>query len=146
MCYLHKEWLGEIYEFAGTYRTVNMSKDGFLFAAAHLIPRLMLDFEKKILQQYMPASKFTTIETLSHALAIVHVEFILIHPFREGNRRLGRLLCSLMALQAGRNVINYKLISEKKGREAYFHAIQRGVMEDYRPMIELFEKMLNDDF
>jgi len=35
------------------------------------------------------------------ALAEVHAELILIHPFREGNGRLARLLALLMALQAG---------------------------------------------
>lgn len=30
---LHKDWLGEIYEWAGEYRQVNISKDGFPFTA-----------------------------------------------------------------------------------------------------------------
>jgi len=30
---LHKGWLGEIYDWAGQYRHVNISKDGFPFAA-----------------------------------------------------------------------------------------------------------------
>jgi fido (protein-threonine AMPylation protein) len=34
----------------------------------------------------------------STALAVVHAEFILIHPFREGNGRCGRLLAILMGL------------------------------------------------
>jgi cell filamentation protein len=30
---MHEKWLGKIYPFAGKYRTVLMSKDGFTFAA-----------------------------------------------------------------------------------------------------------------
>jgi len=30
---MHEQWLGRIYPFAGKYRSVLMSKDGFIFAA-----------------------------------------------------------------------------------------------------------------
>ena len=29
ICQMHHDWLGEIYPWAGQYRTVEMSKDGF---------------------------------------------------------------------------------------------------------------------
>src|SRR5258708_4668514 len=38
---IHREWLGEIYFWAGRYRQVNVSKGKFSFAAAAHIPRLM---------------------------------------------------------------------------------------------------------
>src|SRR3990167_4488492 len=41
ICKLHKLWLGGIYSWSGEYRSVNMSKEGFQFASAHLIPNLM---------------------------------------------------------------------------------------------------------
>lgn len=41
ICELHKVWLGEIYEWAGRYRQVNISKDEFPFAAAAQVPPLM---------------------------------------------------------------------------------------------------------
>ncbi|MBI5664977.1 MAG: Fic family protein, partial [Nitrospirae bacterium] len=31
------------------------------------------------------------------ALAVIHTELMLVHPFREGNGRAGRLLAVLMA-------------------------------------------------
>jgi cell filamentation protein len=31
-CTIHREWLGDVYEWAGQYRQVNISKDGFSFA------------------------------------------------------------------------------------------------------------------
>ncbi len=48
---MHRTWLGEIYAWAGEYRSVNMSKDGFPFATAGLIPDLMLKFQKRVLSQ-----------------------------------------------------------------------------------------------
>lgn len=140
--WIHREWLGHIYAFAGEYRTVNMSKGGFLFAAAHLLPNLMQQYEKQILNKYTPGSMFNSIEELAHALAVIHVEFIIIHPFREGNGRLGRLLCALVALQAGQNMLNLSCISGEEGREKYFSAIQAGVSSNYVPMETLFREML----
>ena len=33
ICYFHKVWLGGVYEWAGEYRRVNVTKDDFSFAA-----------------------------------------------------------------------------------------------------------------
>ena len=41
LCEWHQRWLGEIYEWAGNYRTVTMSKGGFPFAAVPQLPTLM---------------------------------------------------------------------------------------------------------
>jgi cell filamentation protein len=38
---------------------------------------------------------------LIRGLAEIHVEFVLIHPFREGNGRIARLLADVMACLAG---------------------------------------------
>jgi cell filamentation protein len=35
-----------------------------------------------------------------HALSVVHTELVLIHPFREGNGRVARMLATLMGLQS----------------------------------------------
>jgi cell filamentation protein len=60
---------------------------------------------------------------------------ILIHPFREGNGRLSRLLADVMAVQAGREPLDYSHWDANK--VAYFAAIQRGMSRDYVPMGEL---------
>ena len=46
---IHKLSLGHLYSFAGKYRTVNMSKEGFLFPAAEFLAQNMDTFEKEIL-------------------------------------------------------------------------------------------------
>src|SRR5687768_7850131 len=45
ICRMHFDWLGGIYEWAGHYRSVNISKDGFLFAVPAQIDVLMQEFE-----------------------------------------------------------------------------------------------------
>ena len=41
LCEWHRRWLGNVYAWAGRYRTVNIGKGGFHFAASRQIPRLM---------------------------------------------------------------------------------------------------------
>lgn len=140
LCRLHKCWLGAIYSWAGSYRQVNMSKDGFPFAAARLIPSLMSRFEKNQLNKYTPCH-FSDLNEIIEALAIVHVEFILIHPFREGNGRMGRLLASIMAVQAGLPLLDFSGIRGKKKLE-YFAAVQAGISNNYEPMKKVFAAVI----
>jgi len=70
-------------------------------------------------------------------MAAIHVEFILIHPFREGNGRLGRLLTWLMALQAGLPPLNFGGIEGRKKQE-YFAAVRSGLDRNYEPMQKVF--------
>ena len=53
---MHKDWLGNIYEWAGNYRTVDMEKDGFKWPPAYLIKENMTRFEKDFLSVHTPVS------------------------------------------------------------------------------------------
>src|SRR3990167_3994075 len=90
ICDIHELWLGDIYPFAGKYRTVNMAKGDFLFAPSIRIADLMQQFKEKFLAKYTPCN-YSNTDDLAHALGVVHIELILIHPFREGNGRTARL-------------------------------------------------------
>jgi cell filamentation protein len=138
---IHREWLGEIYPWAGTYRQVNISKGDFPFAVATHIPSLMNEFEKNILAIYTPCQGSSLIAD-AKALAVVHAELMLIHPFREGNGRLGRILANLMALQAGFVPLDYWDIDKGKGQHLYFAAVRAAVGKDYQPMQQLFEEII----
>lgn len=46
-------------------------------------------------------------DQLLNALSSAHVELILIHPFREGNGRIARLLSDVMAVQAEIGPLDY---------------------------------------
>lgn len=119
----HRRWLGNLYEFAGALRTVNVSKGGFLFANAALVAKLLQDFERDCLQRFTPCHGLDD-AALAQAIATCHVELILIHPFREGNGRLARLLADVMAVQAGHEPLDYSAWDADK--ERYFAAIRAG--------------------
>lgn len=127
----HRRWLGNIYTWAGLERSVNMSKDGFPFAAADRVPVLLHDYEQRYLLPYTPCTAYSR-DALIEAIAISHVEFILIHPFREGNGRIARLLADVMATQAGYGPLDYSSWSAQRAH--YIQAIQAGLGEDYRMM------------
>jgi cell filamentation protein len=76
------------------------------------------------------------------AIALVHVEFILVHPFREGNGRIARLLATVMALQANKPELDF--ISWDQNRDDYFLAIQAGIGENYEPMKGFVRQALRD--
>lgn len=140
LCDMHRLWLGEIYSWAGSYRQVNISKGGFPFAMSHTIPGLMAAFEREQLRRYTPCI-FPTRKAIANALAEVHTELMLIHPFREGNGRLGRLLATLMGLQAGLPPLDFSELAGKR-KEEYFAAVRAGLDRDYRPMTKLFDDVI----
>ena len=136
----HRRWLGNVFAWAGQERSVNMGKDGFMFAASAQIPRLLAEFERTRLARWTPCHGMGT-DALAEAIAITHVEFILIHPFREGNGRLSRLLADVMAVQSGREPLDYSTWNADKA--AYIQAIHRGLQVDYAPMKRLVAQALS---
>jgi cell filamentation protein len=135
----HRRWLGNVYDWAGMERSVNMGKGDFHFAAAAQVPRLLTVFERECLARFTPCHDIDD-ASLIEAIAMTHVEFILIHPFREGNGRLSRLLADVMVVQSGREPLDYSAWEADKA--AYFGAIQAGLANDYGPMQRLFEAVL----
>ena len=127
----HRRWLGNIYDWAGQERTVNISKGGFMFAPSAQLPKLLNELNTKYLAHYTPCSGMDK-EQLITAIAITHVELILIHPFREGNGRLSRLLADVMAVQAGYKPLDYQ--SWEQNKIQYISAIHAGISLDYKPM------------
>ncbi len=138
---LHRMWLGSIYPWAGNYRTVNTGTGGHRFAHAPLIPRLMANFGKDALRRHTPCGD-TAHATVARSLAEVHAQLILIHPFRDGNERLARLVSVLMAAQAGVNSLRLSALAGT-GRRTYAQAIRAALARDYTPLESLFSFALD---
>jgi len=141
LCEWHRKWLGNVYEWAGQQRSVNMGKGDLHFASAQQIPRLLEELDNKYLKKFTPCHTFDD-EMLVEAIAVVHVEFILVHPFREGNGRLSRLLANVMALQARKPELDFS--AWDADRETYFAAIRFGLACNYEPMKQLVRQVLRD--
>lgn len=131
--HIHKMALGNLYAFAGKYRTVNMSKGGFLFPSALFIPRSMQFFEDEVLSR-LP-DFYPDKQMLVRDVALVHGELLFIHPFREGNGRTARILANLMVRKQGYDGLRFDKINFRE----YVMAVQRASKKNYRPMEKIIE-------
>lgn len=79
------------------------------------------------------------------ALALIHTLFESIHPFEDGNGRVGRILLNYLAVSQGYPPIVIKGI-QKEERERYYQALEsadRGFHEGFpAPQIESLEQRL----
>lgn len=138
---LHRSWLHTLYSFAGELRTLNLSKEAVHFAPVAHLDSTLATFDA-ILQVETPCQGME-LDQLVRAIARVHIELVLIHPFREGNGRLARWVADLMALQAGAPPLDWQFENDtERRREHYFAALRRGFAGDNAPMESLIREAL----
>jgi cell filamentation protein len=144
ICQMHSDWLGTVYTWAGDYRSVEMSKDGFSWPPAHRVRENMQRLETGLLKKHTPFRIDAMDDPELQGLAAVHAELLLIHPFREGNGRLARWLADLMCLQAGLPQPDYGFTSHgsKQRKEAYLAAVIQGYECNYAPLAAFFREAL----
>ena len=113
LAYIHNYLFGEIYDFAGKIRTVNISKGDFRFA-----PLMYLEASLEYIDK-MPQSNFEQIIEK-------YVEMNIAHPFREGNGRATRIWLDLILKKYIKQVIDWNLVD----KEEYLSAMERSVVKD----------------
>jgi len=104
---LHKKTFNSLYDFAGVYRDVNMTKGDSQFCLAQYLhgesTRIFTEIER---DNYL--ADFKADKTLfAKKLAYYQGELIALHPFYELNGRTTRLYCDMLALFNGYKPINY---------------------------------------
>ena len=136
---MHRDWLGDLYEWAGRFRTVDVAKAGFFWPPAFRVEQNMQAIESEVLLRKTPCRP-GSLNRVATDMAEVHAELLLVHPFREGNGRLARWVADIMALQAGFPLPAYRFAGRgstaEKGR--YLDAVKRGYVKDYRPLAGFF--------
>jgi len=123
---------------AGNYRQVQV----YIRGAAHLPPPptqikgMMKEFVAEVNKNHgkLPA--------IAHA-AVSHADFEAIHPFVDGNGRVGRLLANWMLMQNGYPPI----IIEVRERKKYFRLLEDAqVKNNPMPLIWFFKSKLNQAY
>lgn len=139
ICQMHRDWLGELYAWAGQYRTVELQKGNFAWPPAWRVSDNMATFEREMLGRYSPCRP-GPLPQVADAMAHIHAELLLIHPFRDGNGRLARWLADIMAAQAGYPVPNYGLTGRGSmvQRRRYIAAVSQGYVQNYEPLAVFF--------
>ena len=96
---LHKQLFGDLYEWAGTVRSMNISKKGTVFCNFEDIERIgTLKFQRLAEQNYLKG--LTKIRFIDELTEFYH-DMNMLHPFREGNGRTLRLFITLLVRNAG---------------------------------------------
>lgn len=110
---IHRYLFGDIYEFAGKVRTVNVAKGNFRFAPVMYLQAAIENIEK------MPQSTFEEIIEK-------YVEMNIAHPFREGNGRSTRIWLDLIWKKELNMVIDWSVVD----KEDYLLAMERSPIKD----------------
>jgi cell filamentation protein len=110
---IHAYLFGEIYDFAGKLREVNISKGNFRFAPLVYLEQSLENINK------MPQNNFNKIVEK-------YVEMNIAHPFREGNGRTTRIWLDLILKKEIKRVIDWNLVDKND----YLMAMERSVIKD----------------
>ena len=102
---IHAYLFGDLYDFAGQIRTVNISKGNFTFAPAMFLANSLAQIEK------MPEDTFEDIISK-------YVEMNVAHPFREGNGRSTRIWLDLMLKKSLKRCVDWSQVNKKEYLEA----------------------------
>lgn len=96
---IHRQIFQDVYEWAGKFRTVNMSKASHLFGlAAFLEPAIQEILTKLATEKYLVN---LDAEIFSDRAAYFIGELNAAHPFREGNGRTQREFIRQLGMTAG---------------------------------------------
>ena len=110
---IHHHLYGELYEFAGKIRTVNIAKGNFRFAPVMYLEVALKNIEK------MPQSTFDEIIEK-------YVEMNVAHPFREGNGRSARIWLDHLLKHEIKQVVDWR----KVDKDDYLLAMERSPIKE----------------
>lgn len=130
---LHRYLFGEIYDWAGEFRTVDMRKENSFLEAAFL-PTAVEQIQHRF--DEVTAAQSGNLNAVSTAIGKAISEFNFMHPFREGNGRTQRILASAMAVQKG---FTFELLP---GTDMYSEYMSASKLDNYGAMITVFREHL----
>jgi len=131
----------KIYPFAGKVRTVELSKGS---STHHTEWTWRMSYLNGIdgldrLVQKTSAESINDIEIISLKVAEAVPEFLFIHPFREGNGRIGRLLGDIILAKNNFPMIGMNLMTDELD---YLKRVREGYSKNYKPLEEIIEEKL----
>lgn len=139
---LHKVIFDELYDWAGEYRNINVSKEGFPFPPAdHVVlemKRLDRDLFSKISYGYQAEA-----EDIAELLAIISSELTIIHPFREGNGRIVRVVLDIISIAFNVKPANWSVLESFKDKEEYLSCMYAGYRKNYKPLTQFIYQLLD---
>ena len=133
---LHKEMFGEVWDWAGKTRQVELSIGVKAYLVSTEIKKLVDDLEF-----WDKNRSFDVIETASR----VHHRAVQIHPFLNGNGRWSRMLANIYLKQNGLQPTKWNenlLSKENIHRDDYIKALKKADNGDYLELIKMQSNFL----
>jgi Fic family protein len=115
---------------------LTMEQARFIPPPASEVPRLMADLDRLI--RYEPDSESHYDVVVLARAPIVHAQFEAIHPFADGNGRIGRLLMPLMFLGDGGLPIHLATFLKGRQQEYYDALLEVQMKLQWSAWVELF--------
>jgi len=137
--HIHRRIFSDLYAWAGRWRSVWISKPGITWSAPDFIDQNMNAWQRDVLGKY-PAVALGQDSAFCGAVAEIQGEFLVIHPFREGNARTIKLLTDLLATQTDRRPLVYDRTDE--GKKRYIAAAEAAFRKDYVPLLQVIRQAL----
>ena len=136
----HKDIFETIYPFAGDLRTVEMSKGGGDEAWVWRLDFLsgIYNLDKQIVE--ITSKEYKDIDKITLDLSQFICEFLFIHPFRDGNGRISRLVSDIILAKNGFPMIGLNL----KNGDKYIEKVHQGYECNYEPMKELLKSKIEE--
>ena len=108
---IHRYLFGDIYDWAGEYRTVDMSKKGTIFAEADNVENLMSNCFKRLNDKNLfQGLKFDDfIDDFVDFCCVTNM----IHPFREGNGRTQRAFLTQLINKNGYDIDFFEIDTDE---------------------------------
>jgi cell filamentation protein len=119
---IHRYIFQDVYDWAGQFRTVNISKSGDPFAFhEHIVSYLTNTFAELDKEKYLAAAD---LQQLANRGAYYLGEISAVHPFREGNGRTQREFIRALAVRRGYE-LDWSRISQVQMIEASRRSLRR---------------------
>lgn len=99
---IHKVIFEPLYDWAGEYRTIDISKKGTFFAEHNTIPELLRNCLKRM--RDMDYFKGLSFDEFVDEIVDIYCSTNYIHPFREGNGRTQRVFISQLIRYNGYDI------------------------------------------
>jgi Fic-DOC domain mobile mystery protein B len=128
---LHEEMFGNVWDWAGKLRKIELS----IGIKAYLVPMEL----KNLCDDISYWNKNKTFDVFETA-ARIHHRAVQIHPFQNGNGRWSRMLANIYLRQHGKMPVRWQedlLAKENPKRSKYIQALKKADNSDYKDLIEM---------
>lgn len=145
---IHREGFGFIFpDWAGTFRTIDVTVGGYepphYSKIAVLIKNLCDDLEERLKHTPSPKDEEKFLAEIIELLAWFQHRFVWIHPFRDYNGRVARLLTNLLTLNFGLPILEIKA-ETGADRQRYIKAMKTADENDYSKLERLIANALKE--